>query len=320
MRLFGSHGPSQGPWAVVLAGGQGTRLRRLTRRIHGASRPKQFAAIAGARSPLGETLDRVGAGIPAARTIVVTQADHRDHVHRELRGREGLRLIEQPADRGTAVATLLPAHWILARDAEATVVVLPSGHFIGESKLFMAYVSAVMAVVDAHPEWVVLVGAPADRAGAEYDWIEPAETRTGCVWKVARYWRNLSEEEAAECLARGCLRNTFVLVARAVTLVRLGARCLPDVDAELRALAPILGTPEEGRGLEQAYDRLPTATLSADVLAPCPPGLMVSRLPAGVTWSDLATRRRVFRLLRAGTIAPPWYRPPLSASQTGNGT
>src|SRR5262245_15470261 len=59
-------------WAIVLAGGEGVRLRSLVRRALGDDRPKQYARLLGDRSLLGQTLDRVSLGIPIDRTVVVT--------------------------------------------------------------------------------------------------------------------------------------------------------------------------------------------------------------------------------------------------------
>ena len=67
-------------WAIVLAGGEGMRLRGLTRRLYGDDRPKQYAALVGARSLLRQTLDRVGLLVPPERTVVVTLASHARYV------------------------------------------------------------------------------------------------------------------------------------------------------------------------------------------------------------------------------------------------
>src|SRR5512132_3451595 len=118
-------------WAIVLAGGQGIRLRSLTRHVHGDDRPKQFAVLSGNRSLLRQTLDRVALLIPPERTLVVTMAEHLRHVAAELdvAGR-GPWVLTQPEDRGTAAALLLSSHWIQARDDDATIAVFPSDHFV----------------------------------------------------------------------------------------------------------------------------------------------------------------------------------------------
>ncbi|HWM78355.1 MAG TPA: sugar phosphate nucleotidyltransferase, partial [Methylomirabilota bacterium] len=102
-------------WAIVLAGGEGVRLRALTRRLYGDDRPKQYAALVGARSLLRQTLDRVGLLIPPERTVVVTLASHARYVEAELRGAPRPHVLAQPYDRGTAAGIFLPAHWIRLR-------------------------------------------------------------------------------------------------------------------------------------------------------------------------------------------------------------
>src|SRR3970040_2406467 len=64
-------------WAVILAGGDGTRLRPLTRLIVGDDRPKQFCTVLGRETLLGQTVRRVGTTITPARTLLVLTRTHR---------------------------------------------------------------------------------------------------------------------------------------------------------------------------------------------------------------------------------------------------
>jgi DNA-binding response OmpR family regulator len=64
-------------WAVVLAGGEGRRLRPLVRHVHGDLRPKQYARLAGPRSLLEQTLDRTARLVPPDRTVLVSVQRHR---------------------------------------------------------------------------------------------------------------------------------------------------------------------------------------------------------------------------------------------------
>jgi len=160
-------------WAVVLAGGQGRRLRPLIRRVCGDERPKQFAPLVGSRSMLSATLDRVALAIDPKRTVVVAHRDHVGYFADEMA--QGLlpRVLVQPADRGTAAAVLLAAHWISWLDPESTLALFPSDHFIRNEAAFIDRVQGVAAFVREHPEWMVLLGAASTEPEPEYGWIAP---------------------------------------------------------------------------------------------------------------------------------------------------
>src|SRR4051812_33488561 len=102
------HQQVEPPWAIVLAGGEGTRLAALTRAIHGRDVPKQFARLGNARSLLQQTLDRISAVIPARRTVVIVAEAQAEIALPQLRAYRGLEVVLQPANRGTAPGVLLP--------------------------------------------------------------------------------------------------------------------------------------------------------------------------------------------------------------------
>ena len=63
-------------WALVLAGGDGTRLQGVTRAIAGAPIPKQYCRILGSRSLLETTLQRIAPLVAAERTLAIINRDH----------------------------------------------------------------------------------------------------------------------------------------------------------------------------------------------------------------------------------------------------
>lgn len=296
-------------WAIVLAGGQGIRLRALTRRLYGDERPKQYAALVGSRSLLRQTLDRVALTIPAEHTLVVTLRDHARYLAAEFTASPPPRMLVQPEDRGTAAGVLFAAHRIRWWDPEATVVVCPSDHFILEESAFMDHVADVAAVVSRHPDWMVLLGARPTEPETEYGWIEPGEPlpwSTGrALRRVRGFWEKPSAEMARACLAGGCLWNTFVFVAKVSTLVDAGRRFLPDLHDLLAWIAPFADTTDEAWAIEQAYALASSANFSRSILECCPSSLAVSRLP-DLTWCDWGTPERVLRSLRQVGIEPPW--------------
>ena len=296
-------------WAVVLAGGEGLRLRPLTRHLYGDERPKQYAAVVGARSLLRQTLDRVGLLVPPERTVVVTLASHAHFIEAELRGAPRPHVLAQSYDRGTAAGVLLPAHWIKARDPEAVVVVFPSDHFILEESAFMCHVADVARAVRHRPESMIVLGAEATAAEPEYGWIEPGETvawtSRGPLQRIRRFLEKPPQVEAEVLLQAGCLWNMFVFAARVTALVEAGGVCVPLLHDRLSHMELFLGTQHEPWAIRQACMLAPTANFSRSVLEDESLSLVVSKVP-DLTWCDLGTPERVARTLRRLGVAPAW--------------
>jgi mannose-1-phosphate guanylyltransferase len=303
-------GSSRGKlWGVVLAGGEGVRLRALVRRVCGDERPKQYVPLLERRTLLSQTLDRIALGIPPARTAVVTLRSHTAYFAQTSGNLRRFHLLVQPADRGTAAAILLSAQWVTEQDADAILTIFPSDHFILGEATFMAHITWIAAWVAQHPERVVLIGAQATAPEVEYGWIELGRPLNAegdrRIWEVRRFWEKPSEEKARICLEAGCLWNTFVLVGKAVTFLSMGRAAAPAVSDRLDRLRPFLGTEDESWATHQAYALMPRLNFSQSVLEPCATSLAVADLPR-VTWSDLGSPRRVFEILRRLRSMPSW--------------
>jgi mannose-1-phosphate guanylyltransferase len=229
----------------------------------------------------------------------------------EFAADRGPKVLLQPENRDTAAGVLLPVYWIAAREPEATVVVFPSDHFVLEGAAFVAHVAEVVAFIERQRDRVVLLGARATEPDTEYGWIEPGEavgaTTSGPISRLVRFRKKPKREAAAMCLAREWLWNTFVMVAKASTLVSVADVLLPELRRRLTAVTPLFGTQREAWAIRQAYESLPRQNFSETVLQAGLPFLSVSALPP-LTWSDLGTPQRLFKLIRALGLASPWIR------------
>jgi mannose-1-phosphate guanylyltransferase len=177
-------------WAVILAGGDGTRLKSLTRHIAGDERPKQFCPVLDRGTLLEETQRRAAVALPAERTLYVVNRVHEFYYAPILADIAPDNIVEQPSNRGTAPAILYSLLRIAARDPKALVVFLPSDHFISDNQKFMAQVRAAFATARARPDLVVLLGLEPESPEVEYGWIKPGRPIRGHskVFCVRRFW------------------------------------------------------------------------------------------------------------------------------------
>lgn len=142
---------------IILAGGDGTRLSALTRRLAGDDRPKQFCRLIGAETLLEQTHRRARRLIGPERLLTVVTRHHERFYLPALAGADPRSIVAQPSNRGTAPAVvyglLRLAHVAPARP----VVMLPSDHYISDDEAFMARVEGALETVEARPESVVLL-------------------------------------------------------------------------------------------------------------------------------------------------------------------
>jgi mannose-1-phosphate guanylyltransferase len=290
---------------MVLAGGDGLRMRPLTRRLMGDERPKQFCPLFGHETLLEETGRRVALAIPRDQTLTIVTRTHERFYRPLLAGAQPWSVVVQPRNRGTAPALLYALLRLAARTPMAPVAVFPSDHFVSDDEAFMRHVETAFEAVRARPDLVILLGIAADSAEVEYGWIEPGEPVLAAggsvISRVRRFWEKPSEDLAGVLQRRGCLWNSFVMVAQLTAFLALIRSARPDLWEAFAGIRDELDTLGEDEAVRALYARLPEANFSREVLARRPANLAV--LPVrGVEWSDLGEPRRVLaRLAGAGS-------------------
>jgi hypothetical protein len=147
---------SSNNWVVVLAAGDGNRLRSVTTNGMGDAVPKQFCSLRGGPSLLLETLERAESVAARDRICVVVASRHRRWWGSMLSRIPSANVIVQPMNRGTANGILLPLLHIEARDPDARIVILPSDHYVRDELIL---VTALAPALSAAFVWRGLAAA-----------------------------------------------------------------------------------------------------------------------------------------------------------------
>lgn len=290
-------------WGIVLAGGDGVRLKGLTEIISGDSRPKQFCPLFGGRTLLEDTMQRTEAIIPAARVIVSLAEEHSRWYLREAAVRPAQRIV-QPANRGTAPAI---AHSLLSINAvgeDAVAAIFPSDHHYAIEPVFRYAVESAFDYAQEYGDSIVLLGAQAEYPETGYGWIEPGSPAGAPgVFRVDRFREKPPLEIAEDLLARGAVWNTFVMVGKVSAFLELLESSLPDLMSVLKKSR--LWEGRETHIGNSVYQSLPASDLSRHVLSQAADSLVTLRMgQAG--WSDLGEPERVLAMACASGAEPDW--------------
>jgi mannose-1-phosphate guanylyltransferase len=294
-------------WAVILAGGDGTRLKSLTRHIAGDERPKQFCSVLSHRTLLQETQLRSGLELARERTLYIVNRAHENYYASTLADEAANNWVVQPGNRGTAPAILYSLLRIAARDPKAIVAFFPSDHYISDNQKFMAHIRTALDAARQRRDLVVLLGLQPESPEVEYGWIEPAQPirGQGKVFGVRRFWEKPHKMLAQVLQLRGCLWNSFVMVASVQALLEVIESAIPKLYRSFASLTALFGTSAEAIAIDQLYSRLQEVNFSHQVLALKPERLAVLKV-TGVRWNDLGEPKRVMASLDMAGLRPRW--------------
>jgi mannose-1-phosphate guanylyltransferase len=251
-------------YAVILAGGGGTRLWPASRR----QRPKQFLPLGpGGRSLLEATVERLAPLLPLERILVVTVASQLEAVRAALPRLPGANVVVEPAARSTAPAIALAARTLEARgEGDAVMAVLPSDHLVTDPAGFARTFGHALAAAEAH---LVTIGIPPRHPATGLGYLELGDATLGAAREVRRFVEKPDLARAQAYLASGRhLWNAGMFFFRARRLLEETRRHLPAVAAALA------GRYEDAPAISIDYGIMEKAT---DIWA----------VPAEFGWSDV---------------------------------
>jgi mannose-1-phosphate guanylyltransferase len=263
----------------------------------GISVPKQFCSLRGGACLLQEALMRASAVAPMRRICAVVAEQHRCWWHAPLLSLPKDNVVVQPENRGTAFGILLPLLQVLARDANANVVVLPADHHLLNEDTLARSLRQAADLAAADADAIYLLGAEPNEPDPGFGYIVPEDSGNKPS-RVTQFVEKPDAQIARSLLNRGALWNMFILAASGRALLKVFQQTLAS---EVKAMDSALGVNgsehTDSMALAALYRGLPTVDFSHEVLERHASVLRVVPVPH-CGWSDLGTPERVAETLR----------------------
>ncbi|MEV4488789.1 sugar phosphate nucleotidyltransferase [Micromonospora coxensis] len=271
-------------YAVIPAGGSGTRLWPLSRAGH----PKFLHPLTGTNASLLQaTVDRLAPLTTPERILVVTGAAHAAAVARQLTGLPEENILVEPSPRDSCAAIALAAAVIAQRDPDAVMGSFAADHLIRDADAWVETVRA--AVRGAEQGLLMTVGITPTRAETGYGYLETGEpTGDGPLRPVAEF-----KEKPAAPVAEAYLRsgrhlwNASMFVWRVDVFLAELARQQPALHAGVVAIAAAWGTPEQDDILGTVWPTLPKISVDYAVMEGAATAGRVATVPGDFGWNDV---------------------------------
>ncbi len=282
---FDRHEPTPTFWAVVPAGGSGTRLWPLSR----LSAPKFLLPLLGERSLLQQTIDRLQPLAPAERMLVICGTAHSVSVARQIPEIPETQIIVEPSPRGSGPAIALAAAIIARHDPDAIMGSFAADHDVRDPVAFEAAVRTAIATA-ASGDWLVTIGLTPTRPETGYGYIERSEDVVldgpgGTAYRAIRFVEKPDLARAAAYLEAGAFSwNASMFIWRVQVLLDQLARLQPELLAAVTTIAAAWGTPEQESVLGDVWPTIADSSIDQGVMEHAP---MVAVVPAEMGWSDV---------------------------------
>ncbi len=276
-------------YAVVMAGGSGTRFWPLSRE----KMPKQLLKIGGEDTLIRETVARVLQLVRIEDVFIVTNPGLADVIGYQLstkfnRPWDG-NVILEPEAKNTAPALGLAALHLERMDPEAVMIVLAADHSIRKTDDFLNVLRK--AGEAARHGYLVTLGIKPDRPETGYGYIKSGEQcrESGIegVCKVQAFVEKPNVETAKEYLKKGGYYwNSGMFVWKVSTLLGEIAKCQPALHQGLVEIRKSIGTDKEAEVVKAVFKKLESISIDYAVMEKTD---LAAVIPADIGWSDVGS-------------------------------
>ena len=281
-------------YAVIMAGGGGTRLWPVSRR----ESPKQLLPLLGQETLFQSTVNRLENLFPPERILVVTVEEQARQMQVQAPAIPVENYIIEPLPRGTASVVALAAAVLKKRDPQAAMAILTADHFIRNEDLFRYLIHTAFQV--ASKDYLVTLGITPTSPSTGYGYIEQGEALDGeyqyPVYMVKRFREKPDHETAEQMVLSGTHSwNSGMFVWKADAILAELERQMPELFSVIQKISEAWNTPKQEEALQSLWPGIRSQTIDYGIMEKAK---QVAVLPAGgLGWSDVGSWDSLFEVL-----------------------
>ena len=286
-------------FAIVMAGGSGTRLWPLSRR----ETPKQLLPLTGDTSLLQQTVARLGALLPPHDIYVITSQDHVRPTQRQLPQLPVDNVLGEPLARSTAVAAGL-ATILARRQSDEVALVLPADHFVADEAAFAEGLRE--AARTAERGYLVTLGVQPTHPATGYGYVKAGKRLhpSAPTALVDRFVEKPDAKRAASFLKEGDhYWNAGIFVWRVYAFRQAVERFQPELGSALERIEAIHRTPGWMTEVRTILEHVPAITIDVGIAEPAAAEGRMAVVPLSAGWSDIGSWSALLEALSGATGA-----------------
>lgn len=283
-------------YAVIMAGGGGTRLWPLSRK----SRPKQMLALGQERTLFQVAVDRLQGVFSPDRVYVVTVEEQSSGLQKQCPEIPPDNYLLEPMPRGTASVVGYAAAILGKRDPDAVMAVLTADHIIGNLKLFQQILIAAYQV--AEENHLVTLGVTPTYPATGYGYTRQGELIGNYqeldVFQVLEFTEKPALSEAERMLSSGEYAwNSGMFFWRTEVILNEISRQMPELSSQLQGIVKAWDTPDQKNVLQKVWPDIKPETIDFGIMENAGE---VAVIPAsGLEWNDVGSWEALFDVLQA---------------------